>query len=385
MAENSLAVRLRQDGPIPLDVEFSCDPGDVLAIFGPSGSGKTTILRAIAGLARPVHGFVRSGADTWTDTDAGVFWPPHRRAVGFVFQEYALFPHLTALGNVMTALGQRPRQERRARATELLNAVHLAGHAAKRPRELSGGERQRVALARALAREPAVLLLDEPFAAVDRAVRRRLQSEIESLRRTLRVPLILVTHDFEDVLRLATHVLMLSRGRALATGPLPALMSRPDLSWLHESVGLGSVFEATVSRVDTERGLVTLTFDGGTLLAPARHLTATTVVRVRIPAREVILATSAPAGLSLHNVLSGTVSAIHDDRALDAVFVQLTVGPTALLAEVTRDAVAKLEIAAGRHLHALIKSVSIDLLAPETHSVQEPSAPEQVSTRLESY
>ena len=368
MPERSLAVALRQDGPIPLDIEFSCDPGDVLAIFGPSGSGKTTILRAIAGLAQPAYGRVQSGADTWTDTAAGVSWPPHRRAVGFVFQEYALFPHLTALGNVTTALGHLPRAARRARAQELLNAVHLAAHASKRPRELSGGERQRVALARALAREPAVLLLDEPFAAVDRTVRKRLQSEIDSLRRTLQVPLILVTHDFEDVVRLATHVLMLDRGRSVAYGPLSAIMSRPDLSWLHESVGLGSVFEATVSHVDTQRGLVALTFDGGTLLAPARHLTASTVVRVRIPAREVILATSVPAGLSLHNVLSGTVSAIHDDTALDAVIVQVTVGQLALLTEVTRDAVSKLDIKTGRHLHALIKSVSIDLLAPESNT-----------------
>lgn len=364
MAEPSLEVRLRQDGPIPLDVEFSCDAGHVLAIFGPSGSGKTTILRAIAGLARPAHGRVQCGADTWTDTDGGVFLPPHQRAVGFVFQEYALFPHLTALGNVTTALGHRPRSERRGRAAELLRAVHLGGHDAKRPRELSGGERQRVALARALAREPAVLLLDEPFAAVDRAVRRRLQSEIDSLRRTLQVPLILVTHDFEDVLRLATDVLLLDRGRAVAHGALSTLMSRPDLSWLHESVGLGSVFEATVRDVDADRGLVTLTFDGGTLLAPARHLAATTVVRVRVPAREVILATSAPAGLSLHNVLTGTVSSIHDDSTLDTVVVQLTVGRLVLLAEVTRDAVSKLAIRIGTPIYALIKSVSIDLLTP---------------------
>ena len=217
MADRRLTVSLRQDGPIPLDVEFSCEPGDVLAIFGPSGSGKTTILRAIAGLVRPAQGRVQSGAETWTDTNAGVFLPPHRRAVGFVFQEYALFPHLTALGNVMTALGHRRRSERRSRAAALLTAVHLGGQESKRPSELSGGERQRVALARALAREPAVLLLDEPFAAVDRAVRRRLQSEIDSLRRTLDMPLILVTHDFDDVVRLATHVLMLEHGRAANT------------------------------------------------------------------------------------------------------------------------------------------------------------------------
>jgi molybdate transport system ATP-binding protein len=370
VSEHSLAVRLRQDGPIPLDVEFSCDPGDVLAIFGPSGSGKTTILRAIAGLARPEHGRVQSGADTWTDTDTGAYWPPHRRAVGFVFQEYALFPHLTALGNVMTALGHLPRARRRARAAELLDAVHLGGHVSKRPRELSGGERQRVALARALAREPAVLLLDEPFAAVDRAVRRRLQSEIDGLRRTLHVPLILVTHDFEDVVRLATHVLMLERGRAVAYGPLSALMSRPDLSWLHDAVGLGSVFDAAVTCIDADRGLVTLAFDGGTLFAAARQLTATTAVRVRIPAREVILATSAPTGLSLHNVLPAVVSAIHDDTTLDAVIVQMMVGRILLLAEVTRDAISKLDIKVGDGLHALVKSVSIEVVVPDTIASQ---------------
>ena len=373
MADHGLAVSLRQDGPIPLDVEFSCDSGHVLAIFGPSGSGKTTILRAIAGLARPAHGRVQSGADTWTDTDAGVFWPPHRRAVGFVFQEYALFPHLTALGNVMTALGHCRRSERRARATELLNAVHLGGHDSKRPRELSGGERQRVALARALAREPAVLLLDEPFAAVDRAVRRRLQSEIDSLRRTLHVPLILVTHDFDDVVRLATHVLMLEHGRSVGYGSLSTLTSRPDLSWLHEAVGPGSVFEATVSRIDVDRGLVMLAFDGGTLIAPAGQLTAATTVRVRIPAREVILATSAPAGLSLHNVLPGIVSAIHEDTPHNAVIVQMTVGRILLLAEVTRDAISKLNIKVGDHVHALVKSVSIAVLVPDA-SVAEARA-----------
>jgi molybdate transport system ATP-binding protein len=285
--------------------------------------------------------------------------------VGFVFQEYALFPHLTALGNVMTALGHRPRAERRARATALLDLVHLTGQGLKRPHQLSGGERQRVAVARALAREPAVLLLDEPFGAVDRSVRRRLQNEIDILRRTLQVPLILVTHDFDDVVRLATHVLMLEQGRTVAYGPLPALTSRPDFSWLREAVGLGSVFDAVVSHVDVDRGLVELTFDGGTLLAPARHLAEKTPVRVRIPAREIILATSAPTGLSLHNVLSGTVSAIHAETAFDAVVVQLTMGRLLLLAEVTRDAVGKLGIKVGNRLHALIKSVSIEVLVTQ--------------------
>jgi molybdate transport system ATP-binding protein len=360
VVDRRLSVKLRQSGPIPLDLDFACDSGDVLAIFGPSGSGKTTILRTIAGLYRPTHASVRSGVESWTDTSAGVFSPPHRRAVGFVFQDYALFPHLSAAGNVMAALGHIPHAERRGRAESLLNLVHLSGKASRRPHELSGGERQRVALARALAREPAVLLLDEPFAAVDRKVRRSLQDEIDTLRRTVDIPLILVTHDFDDVVRLATHVLILEQGKSVANGAVPALMSRPDLSWLREAVGLGSVFEAVVGRTNPVRGLLELSFDGGLLLAVDRPVATGTKVRVRIPAREVILATQPPEGLSLHNVLSGSVTAIHDDPAFDHAIVQVTVGRVPLLAEVTRDAVARLRLETGAPVHALVKSVSID-------------------------
>jgi molybdate transport system ATP-binding protein len=371
VVDRRLSVSLRQPGPIPLDVEFTCDSGDLLAIFGPSGSGKTTILRAIAGLYAPTHASVRSGSDTWTDTVTGTFTPPHDRPVGFVFQEYALFPHLTAAGNVITALGHRPRGERRRRAESLLELVHLSEHKDRRPHELSGGERQRVALARALAREPAVLLMDEPFAAVDRTVRRHLQDEIDGLERGLDLPLILVTHDFEDVVRLATHLLILERGRSIAYGPISSLMSRPDLSWLREAVGLGSVFDAIVVRADRPQGLVEVEFDGGTLLASSRTLAVGTKIRVRIPAREVVLATGRPEGLSLHNALTGTVSAIHAESAFDHVIVQIAVGQILLLAEVTRDAIGRLGISVGMQLQALIKSVSIDLLAIQAANTDE--------------
>jgi molybdate transport system ATP-binding protein len=193
-------------------------------------------------------------------------------------------------------------------------------------------------------------------------VRRRLQDEIDALQRTLAIPLILVTHDFEDVVRLATHLLLLDRGKMVASGPLTSLMSRPDLTWLREAVGLGSVFDARVVRRDSERGLLELAFDGGLLVSPDRALDAGTIVRVRIPAREVILAASEPAGLSLHNALAGTVSAVSIDPAFDHVIVQIAAGRTHLLAEVTRDALTRLDIAIGTRLYALIKSVSIDVV-----------------------
>ena len=362
MADRRLSVSLRQRTPIPLNVEFTCDPGQILAVFGPSGSGKTTILRSIAGLYCPEHAYIRSGVEIWTETSTRTFAPPHRRTVGVVFQEYALFPHLTARGNVMTALGHRPARERAARADQLLDLVHLSTHHDRRPQQLSGGERQRVAVARALAREPAVLLLDEPFAAVDRTVRRRLQDEIDELRRTLEIPLVLVTHDFDDVVRLATHLLILDRGNAVASGALADLTSRPDLSWLRDAVGLGSVFEARVVRRNPERGLLELAFDGGTLLASDRVLNAGATVRVRIAARDVILATSEPKGLSLHNVLAGRVSALNADPAFEHIIVQINLGGVHLLAEVTRDAIARLDLVGGKQLYALIKSVSINVI-----------------------
>jgi molybdate transport system ATP-binding protein len=357
-----LSVAITQTTPVPLEVSFSCGPGEVLGIYGPSGSGKTTILRTIAGLHRPPQARVMAGTDTWADTAAAVSCPPHRRRVGYVFQDYALFPHMTALDNVRTALIDRPSAGRRARALQLLDAVHLTDQRDRRPAELSGGERQRVALARALARDPAVLLLDEPFSAVDRGVRRRLQDLVDTLRRTLDIPLVLVTHDFDDIVRLASHLLILDQGRSVASGTVREVTSRSDLRWMAEAVGAGAVFDATVAHLDATRGLAELAFDGGRLVSPDAGLAVGHRVRVRVPARDVILASRVPSGLSLHNVLPATVTGIHrDDRSRHAI-VQLAIGGERLLAEVTCDAVERLSIHEGQALHALIKSVSLQVL-----------------------
>ena len=181
--DDGLLVRVSAPAPVPLDAEFTCRTGELLALVGPSGSGKTSLLRCIAGLRRPRAGLVRCKGLTWFASDRAINLPPQKRRVGLVFQQYALFPHLSARDNVASALRHLPANARNARAEALLETVHLAGLEAHKPRELSGGQQQRVALARALARDPAVLLLDEPFSAVDQVTRRKLQSELAQLRK----------------------------------------------------------------------------------------------------------------------------------------------------------------------------------------------------------
>lgn len=224
---DGLTVALRQAGPIPLDLAFTCASGELIALVGPSGAGKSTVLRTIAGLYQPQHAVITCAGEHWVDTGAGLFLPPHDRRVGLVFQSYALFPHLTALGNVAAALTHRPRGEREARARALLAMVHLDGLEARKPAALSGGQQQRVALARALAREPHVLLLDEPLSAVDRRTRRQLRAELAALRSSVSAPIVLVTHDLDEAAALADRLVVIDRGEVLQNDATAAVLAAP--------------------------------------------------------------------------------------------------------------------------------------------------------------
>jgi molybdate transport system ATP-binding protein len=358
VAEPTLTVALRQAAPIPLDLAFALRPGEVTALFGASGSGKTTVLRAIAGLHRPRTGRIACNGTTWFDSDANLWLPPHRRRVGLVFQDYALFPHMTAEANVAAALGHLPKDQRPARARELLALVHLDGFATRRPAELSGGQRQRVAVARALAREPEVLLLDEPFSALDRAVRVALYAEIEAIRARLACPIVLVTHDFEEVARLADRVLVLDTGRIVAEGDVGAVSARTDLAVIAAGAEAGSVLDATLIETLAGRRLSVLDTAAGRLVAPEIDAAPGTRLRVRIPARDVILADRAPEGLSVHNALAGTVAEVAP-RAGGLADVAVALGAARLRAQVTEDAVARMGLAPGRPVVALVKSVAV--------------------------
>ena len=245
-AAEGLRARLRQTAPIPLEAELACAPGELLALVGPSGSGKSTLLRCLAGLHTAAAGSIQCNGTTWFDPEQGINLPVQARCIGFVFQSYALFPHLTALGNVAAALGHLPATARDARAHELLSLVHLDGLEHRKPSALSGGQQQRVAVARALAREPAVLLLDEPFSAVDQVTRRKLQQELARLRGHLNIPMLLVTHDLDEARMLADRMAILHKGRTLQTGTPDEVMTRPQSAAIARLVGLQNLFEGTL-------------------------------------------------------------------------------------------------------------------------------------------
>jgi molybdate transport system ATP-binding protein len=260
-----LSVSLRQDAPIPLDVNFSCAPGQILALVGPSGSGKSTILRSIAGIYTPAVGRVSCGGEVWLDTASGTHLAARHRSVGLVFQSYALFPHLSALHNVMEALGHLPAKDRDTQARILLARTHLAGLEDRRPEQLSGGQQQRVAVARALARDPRVLLLDEPFSAVDQVTREALYDELAALRGELSIPVVLVTHALNEAAMLADTMCVLHQGKTLQVGSPYDVMTKPASALVARLMALKNIFEAEVLQHLEAIGVTRLQWGGSML------------------------------------------------------------------------------------------------------------------------
>ena len=281
-----------------------------------------------------------------------------------VFQSYALFPHLSALENVMESLTDRPRAGRRREAAHYLSRVHLKGLEHRRPDELSGGQQQRVAVARALARRPDVMLLDEPFSAVDRVTRHRLQSELAELRRGLLMPVILVTHDIDEAARFADEVVVLSDGRIVASGTVDDVFSRVDLGAAIGPHEAGALLLATIASHEPEFALTWVKCGGAGLVVPALDREIGETVRIRVRARDVTLALSEPTGLSTRNVIPADIIEVTFEDGAYAEVMLVAAGQH-LRSRITRKSAVELGLRPGLRVFALIKSIAVEADRPD--------------------
>jgi molybdate transport system ATP-binding protein len=355
----SLSVDLtHRFGSFSLEARFVSE-GRLTAFFGRSGAGKTSLVNIIAGIVRPQRGRIVLDDRPLVDTDQGIFVPRHRRRVGYVFQEGRLFPHLTVRQNLLFGRWFTPRPERQIGLDQVLDLLGIGPLLDRRPGALSGGEKQRVAIGRALLTSPRLLLLDEPLASLDDTRKEDILPFIERLRDEAEVPIVYVSHSLAEVARLATTVVMIEHGRIVAVGPPTDVLGRRELAAFHGTAETGALIEAVIAEHDRSFGLTTLRSAAGSLLAPRLDLPIGTPVRLRIRARDVMIATTRPDGLSALNVLPGRVIAL-DDADESLVEVGLDCGGVRLAARLTRKSVAALRLAPGRNVYAVIKSVALD-------------------------
>jgi len=354
-------VRLNVDFPsFSLGVDLSLPGRGVTALYGHSGSGKTTCLRCIAGLEKPQDAFIRINGEVWHDSANGIFLAPHKRSLGYVFQEASLFAHLTVRGNLEFGLKRIAASERRVKldqATTLLGIDHLL---ARQPDTLSGGERQRVGIARALLTSPRLLLLDEPLAALDARRKSEILPYLERLHDELDIPMLYVSHSQDEVARLADHLVLLSDGKALVSGPIGETLARLDLP-LAMGDDAGVVIEGQVSAYDTAYHLVTVRLPASSLSIRVAHapLEAGKPLRFKIQARDVSLNLQPDDQSSILNRLPVTVvSEVAADNAAH-VLIRLDAEGTPLLARITRYSRDQLHLHPGQRLWAQIKSVAL--------------------------
>ena len=343
--------------PIRARIAYPVEAATVLILFGPSGSGKTTILRSIAGLEWPEEGRIRFVSRTWLDTASDIRIPPQDRQIGYMAQDYALFPNYTVTGNIAYGLGEMAPGDRKKRVEEMVELFQLRGFEKAKPRELSGGQQQRVALARAVAPRPQLLLLDEPLSALDAPTRLQLRGELRSLLRQLALPSIIVTHDWAEALTLGDRIAVIVDGDVLQTGLPQDVFSRPANADVARVVGIETVVQGRIAKaVDglatVEVGSVSLTAVGTSEMGPE--------VFVCIRAEDVTVERVGAGETSARNHLNGTVRAINFLGALARVTIDCGFILTALI---TRSALTDLQLAVGTSVRAAFKAGSVHLIS----------------------
>jgi molybdate transport system ATP-binding protein len=343
-------------GAFTLDVDFTCPPRGVTALFGPSGCGKTTVLRCVAGL-QVMAGQLRVGAETWQDDARGVFRATHRRPIGYVFQEASLFPHLSVRGNLEYGLRRITPARRRVTLDEAVDLLGLAALLERDPAALSGGQRQRVAIARALLTSPRLLLMDEPLASLDRASKGEILPYLQRLHDELAMPVLYVSHAPEEVARLADHLVLLADGRVRAAGPVAELFARLEVA-RDQGDEAEAVIDARVAAHDPDFHLSYLDFPGGRFSVARSDLPVGRPARLRVLARDVSLTLAPQTGTSILNIFPAMVTELAETGPAQ-VLVRLDLAGTPLLARITRKSAAALALAPGRRVYAQVKAAAL--------------------------
>jgi molybdate transport system ATP-binding protein len=344
-------------GTFLLDAEFELPTPGVVALFGRSGCGKSTLVNVIAGLLAADSGHVELDDNVLLDTDRAINVPPERRRIGYVFQDARLFPHLRVEANLRYALKRAAAAPFVGvdRVVDLLDLKPLMG---RRTHELSGGERQRVAIGRALLSQPNLLLLDEPLASLDASRREEVLPYLETLRDQLAIPMVYVSHNFDEVLRLATHLVLMEAGRTVAQGNLSEMSLHPRVRSIIGSDAVGAIVDGTVIGADSSSRLTRVRVGRGELKVQCGEAAPGTRLRVQLLARDLIVATEPPRHLSVRNSLAGVITSVADDVD-DSDLIAIDIGGLLIMARVTKAATLELGLAPGKPVWALVKTASL--------------------------
>jgi molybdate transport system ATP-binding protein len=366
-AFSGLEVRIRKrfphaEGGFDLNVHFRVGEGFTI-LFGASGAGKTTVLDCIAGLADPADGRITVAGEDIYDSEKGRNLPAWKRRIGYVIQDLALFPHLSAEENVAYGLHTLRPDERRARSREILSAFRIEHLRGRRPAQISGGERQRVALGRALVIEPRALLLDEPLAALDRPSKSHILDDLRQWNQAHRVPILYVTHSNEEVFALGDEVIVLNAGRIVAQGRPHEVMRAPQLETVAQLSGFENIFDAIVVALHEDRGTMTCRLEPGTvqLETPLVRAEIGSRLRVGVRAGDLLLATENPRGLSARNVMPGTIRRLEQRDVMVSAVVECSGTPFEV--HLTLAAREALHLAAGTKVWLVVKTHSCHLMS----------------------